>query len=141
MSHRSYALLALVGVVLIGATLVVVSGKYSLGISRFFAAEEGAVEALPSNNNSTQAGQAPQEEIVGFCSPSESQVGVGASATFRSRATTAQWFAPEGNPAEGTGNSFTTSYTTAGIKRITIQIPRTDGSSITDSAVCTVIVR
>lgn len=139
MSHRSYALLALLGIGLIIAVLVVASGQYSLGFSRFFAAEEGAVETLPSAD--APIAQPPVADVVGFCSPSDSQVSLGASVTLRSRAATAQWFAPEGSPGEGTGISFTTSYATAGVKRVTVQIPRTDGSSAIDSGACTVVVR
>lgn len=141
MSHRSYALLALLGIGLIIAVLVVASGQYSLGFSRFFAAEEGAVEVLPSADTPTPVTQPRVEEVVGFCSPSDSQISLGASVTLRSRAATAQWFAPEGSPGDGTGLSFTTSYATAGVKRITVQIPRTDGSSTIDSGACTVVVR
>lgn len=114
---------------------VALSGGYSFGLSRFFAAEPGV-----TNEEASPSPEVTAEQIVGFCSPQSTSVVVGAVATLRSRASTAQWFAPDGSPTEGIGTAFDVGYATTGTKKVTVQIPRTDGSLGVDSGVCTINV-
>jgi hypothetical protein len=75
-----------------------------------------------------------------LCSPESQQVAVGVAAVLSTRTTSAQWFAPQGTPSEGSGDSFRVTYATPGAKQVTIQVPRTDGSQGVDSDTCLVTV-
>jgi hypothetical protein len=132
MSRRLYALVAVVGIVVI--VFIALSGGFSGGLSNFFTQEPDNTELLASPTAT------PSDQLVGLCNPKSTSITAGSAVTLRSRATTAQWFAPDGVPSEGSGASFDVSYVSPGTKKITVQIPRTDGSLGMDSGVCTVVV-
>lgn len=78
------------------------------------------------------------------CSPATQTVNVGAQTTVTatSGSGTYSWFAPESNLPSRVSETatFSVSYRTPGIKKVTVQSPRGDGSSNIDSVACTVIV-
>lgn len=132
MSRRLYVLVAVVGTV--GVVFVSLSSGLSGGLSQLFTQESDSTERLASPTAT------PSDQLVGLCNPKSTSITAGSAVTMRSRATTAQWFAPDGVPSEGSGASFDVSYVSPGTKKITVQIPRTDGSLGMDSGVCTVVV-
>lgn len=68
------------------------------------------------------------------CTPATQTIQVNGTASFTSNApATSIWSAPGGNPATGTGSSFSTSYSTAGTKTVTVQDQSSTGT-------CTVVV-
>ncbi len=81
------------------------------------------------------------------CAPNTQTVSVGTQATVTAVGGTGTytWFSPEGSPTGGASSSgtvgFSVSYDAPGIKKVTVQSPRGDGSSTVDSVACTVIVQ
>jgi hypothetical protein len=75
-------------------------------------------------------------------------VGSGAQLTATGGTGAYQWFAPDGiiataDVAPGgtiTTSNFMVGYQTAGVKKVTVQGPRGDGSTNVDSVACTVVV-
>jgi hypothetical protein len=123
----------LLAIVLVALIAVWWYSGFSLDFMRFFAAE-----LTPSP--SPQASPAPGTPVI--CIPNSQAVNVGQQTTLNASAGAGSytWYAPQGSPDTGTGSSFSVSYPTSGIKKITVEGPRGDGQGTIDSVVCTVIV-
>lgn len=90
----------------------------------------------------------PEGSLV-TCSPATQDVAIGGNAVVTATGGVAPytWFAPHGLPTGGAGATFTVRYTTAGIKKVTVQSPRLfregviPGGPVVDNVFCTIVVR
>ncbi len=112
---------------------------FSIGFMRFFAAE-----LTPTPTSSAT----PSASAMVTCSPASQTIAVGQPATLAATGGAGQysWYAPQGSPvSQETGSAaFSVTYSTAGIKKVTVQGARLVGgssSNIIDSVACTVIVQ
>jgi hypothetical protein len=147
-STRTKIIVALAVFVIAGVSIWWYFG-FSLEFMKFFAAEPAVTETQqPVSADDTVSKPA---SIV-QCDPEMQTVAVGATASLLASNGDGlyEWFSPQGNPAAGstfsggTGTAkpapYTVSYSTPGIKKVTVQSHRSSGSNLVDSNDCTVIV-
>ncbi|MEK7638228.1 MAG: hypothetical protein AAB375_02275 [Patescibacteria group bacterium] len=84
----------------------------------------------------------PDRATIVSCSPATQTVQAGALATLTTVKgfEAARWYAPEGSPATGQGFTFSVTYATAGIKKVTVEAERAGSPVYVDSVACTVVV-
>lgn len=128
-AHTRITILATVVVVLLLALGAWWYFGFSLDFMKFFAAPAGYLGP-------------PNRAAVVSCAPliQEVRMGVPATLTTVKGFEAARWYAPEGNPATGQGFSFSVTYATSGIKKVTIESARADNPLYVDSVPCTVVV-
>lgn len=145
-STRTKVLVAL-AIVLVAALGAWWYFGFSLGFMRFFAAEPGVTDSNVTPTFSPRDAVATGTRVV--CTPDTQTVAVGALANFSATGgnNVYEWFSPDGSRvggvvigSDGFARGYSAVYSTPGIKKVTVQSPRGDGTASIDSMACAVIV-